>query len=77
MHTFEGKKTRIFYSSDLSGDVIVVVSKETTLEMEVPGQDLLDFVAEHVRQQRITQLEDMTTEALLGLPTRRDTQPAT
>jgi hypothetical protein len=69
MHTHEGKKTTFFHNGDYSGDVIIKLL-ETGLEMRVDAHDLIDFVTEYVRGQRIAALEDMTTEELLGLPKR-------
>lgn len=58
-------------NSDLSGDILVR-NRATEEEIEVPGWVLVAFVAERVRAERITALERMTPEELLGsgsLPT--------
>ena len=66
MHTFNGKKTIIHYNSDMSGDCIIF-NKETEQEVEVPCEDILDFVANYVRSQKIGKLEQMETKDILGL----------
>ena len=74
MHTFKRGGVTISYNSDLSGSVLFTtdtwVRCDATghrVEVHVPGQVLLDFVAEHIRQERIAKLEQMTTDELLGL----------
>lgn len=66
MHTFNGKKTTIHYNSDMSGDCIIF-NKETEQNVEVPCEDILDFVAEYVRIQKIGKLERMDNKEILGL----------
>ena len=48
-------KTFFHYNSDMSGDVIVV---RNGVELNIPGEALLVFVAEHARRQKIVALED-------------------
>ena len=66
MHTFNGDKTRIHYNSDMSGDCIIF-NKETEQEVRVPCEDILDFVANFVRGQKIGKLEQMETKDVLGI----------
>lgn len=66
MHTFDGKTCRIHYNSDMSGEVHIC-DKITDKELKVEAQDILDFVAEYVRSQRIGTLEQMSTENILCL----------
>ena len=66
MHTFEGNKIRIHYNSDMSGDCIIF-NKETGQEVEVSCEDILDFVANFVRSQKISKLEQMETKNVLGI----------
>jgi hypothetical protein len=66
MHTFNGKSATFHHNSDLSGPVVIVIETSAT-SLEVAGEDLLAFVAEHVRRQRIASLEGSTPEQLLGL----------
>jgi hypothetical protein len=54
--------TRFFYNHDLSGEIIIEPS-----EGKVSGGDLLEFVAEYIRQQRIRELENASVMSLLGL----------
>lgn len=66
MHTFEGSSCRIHFNSDMSGD-IHICDKDSDREIKVDGQDILDFVANHVRCERISKLEQMETKDILGL----------
>lgn len=66
MHTFNGKKTRIHYNSDMSGNIIIQ-NKDYDLELSVLGEDIIDFVAEYVRSQKIGKLEQMDSKEILGL----------
>jgi len=66
MHTFEGNKTRIHYNSDMSGDCIIF-NKEDKQEIRVSCEDILDFVANYVRIQKISKLEQMETKDVLGI----------
>ncbi len=55
------------HNSDLSGGVIITLRNGSTLD--VPGEDLLAFVAYRwVLRERIRQLEGMDWRALLGEP---------
>lgn len=64
MHTFDGKSCRIHFNSDMSGD-IHIVEKDSDEEIKVEGQDILDFVANYVRRERISKLEQMETKDIL------------
>lgn len=64
MHTFEGKSCRIHFNSDMSGD-IHICDKDSEEEIQVDGQDILDFVANYVRIERISKLEQMDTKEIL------------
>lgn len=66
MHTFDGKSCRIHYNSDMSGEVHIC-DKATDKELKVEAQDILDFVAEYVRTERIGILEQMSTDSILHL----------
>lgn len=65
MHTFNGKKAAIHYNSDMSGNCIIF-NRETEHGTEVPCEDILDFVAEYVRSQKISKLEQMDSKEILG-----------
>lgn len=64
MHTFEGSSCRIHFNSDMSGD-IHICDKDSEQEIKVDGQDILDFVANYVRSERISKLEQMETKDIL------------
>lgn len=66
MHTFERKSCRIHFNSDMSGD-IHICDKDSNREIKVVGRDILDFVANYVRSERISKLEQMETKDVLGL----------
>lgn len=66
MHTFSGESCRIHYDSDMSGE-IYICNKNSGKELGVKAQDILDFVANYVRRQRIAELENIGTEDILDL----------
>jgi hypothetical protein len=59
----DGHDVRFHHNQDLSGDVIIVVGKQ---ELRVPGAALLEFIADHVRNRRISELEQMDAGEVLG-----------
>ena len=62
MHTFNGKSCNIHYNSDFSG-----YNKNDHTEMRVDSQDLINFVAEYVRSKKVSQLENMNSDEILGV----------
>lgn len=70
MHTGCYEHTVFNHNSDLSGDVIIR-DLRTGTEINVPGADLLSFVADHVRQRRISEIAECGPEELLGIAARR------
>jgi hypothetical protein len=44
---------------------VTIVNRDTQERMEVPGEEILDFVAHYVRLRRISKIEQMTLEQLL------------
>ena len=64
MHTFNGNSCRIHYNSDMSGEVCIS-GKESDKEITVDAQDILDCVANYVRNKRIARIERMETETIL------------
>lgn len=85
MHTFNGKNgTTIHHNGDLSGEVIITrrsgrkdyrgeLLPEITFDdnVRLDGEDLIEFVADYVRMQKITKLEEMSTEDVLGIEKRK------
>jgi len=71
MHTFYATKgTVFFHNGNFSGDVIVRVPKsenEDQQEVEVPFEDLKEFVATFVCSEKIRKLEDAKPDELFGL----------
>lgn len=71
MHTFQSCQVRIHYNSDLSGNVKISTVDHVVgaqVYVEIPGQVLVEFVAEYVRRAKISALESASDEELLGLP---------
>ena len=62
MHTHKHKDTSFVYNSDLSGNVRIVHDGK---ELDVPGEALIAFVAEHARRQRISQIENASDFEIL------------
>jgi len=68
MHTFKGSQRTVFhYNSDMSGNVTVIDKNDTNKEFEIPALDILEFVAEFVRNQHIAKFEQMDVHELLNL----------
>ena len=66
MHAFVGKnKTRIHFNSDMSGECIIY--NENGNNIKISCEDIIDFVAEYVRMEKISRLEQMSSEEILGL----------
>lgn len=66
MHTFNGSKARIHFNSDMNGDC-EIIEKESGTSIKIPCEDILDFVADYVRSQRISSLEQMSNKDILGI----------
>lgn len=70
-HSFEAHSggTVFVYNSDLSGRVTIWTPEmgDDKPVIEVNGNDLLEFVAEVVRREKISQLEIMTDKQVLGI----------
>lgn len=66
MNTFNGKSVKVFHNSDYSGDCLII-NKETNEEMNILTDDLIDFVAEYVKKQKIKDIEYMTSMEILRL----------
>ena len=61
MHSSKINKTQFHYNSDMSGEVIIMVNDQ---EVRVEGNDLIEFVLDRLRDEKIGQLEDMETDDL-------------
>jgi hypothetical protein len=55
-----------FCNGDFSGDV-AIRDNSTGEEMSVPSEDLIALVAEHVRSEKISKLENMSDAEILGI----------
>lgn len=71
MHTFNGESCSINNNSDMSGNIIITskIPDENGEypEVSVLGKDILKFVAEYVRSQKISKIEKASYKKLLGL----------
>lgn len=64
-HTYHaGRDTWFISNSDLSGFVTI---HHAGMEMEVPGWAILHFVADFVRRQKQSKLDDMSPDEILGV----------
>lgn len=66
MHNYNGKSCSIIYNSDMSGDT-VIVDKVNGKSVSISGYDILDFVASYIRDKKVSALENMSTDEILGL----------
>ena len=64
MITFECENSIFHYNSDMSGKVIII---SVGNEIEINGKDILDFVANYVRDRKISMLESEDTNKILGI----------
>lgn len=67
MHSFYGKSVNIHYDSDLISGECIIVNKESGEEIRVSGSDILDCVAQYVKDKRISELENANTAKILGI----------
>lgn len=65
MHTTEAHGVAFIHHGDYSGEVRIVAPDGQ--ELEVPADALISFVAEFVRDKKMTQLEDASERELFGL----------
>ena len=61
MHSSKINKTQFHYNSDMSGEVIIMVDDQ---EIRVEGDDLIEFVLDRLRDEKIGQLEQMDERQL-------------
>lgn len=75
MHTYAAPHgTRFHHDGDAlrsPNSRVIIVAKDATAGLEIPCGDLLALVAELVRSERISAIEDATHLELLGLPEKR------
>lgn len=67
MHSFHGKSVNIHYDADIKSGECIIINKETGEEIRANGRDLLNFVAEYVREQKIVKIESAGTTDILGI----------
>ena len=71
IHSFYASQgTVFFHNGDFSGEVIVRVPEsknEDQQEVEVPFEDLKEFVAKYICSEKISKLEDAEPDEILGL----------
>ena len=66
MHTWNGKDSKIDYNSDLSGNLIIT-GKDTSswsapdiTSVQIPAEDILEFVGTQLKNRKISELESMS-----------------
>lgn len=64
-HTWEHGETVFTGNSDLSGPIRIRNSLDQVIH--VPGRDLIDFVTAHIIRERVSQMEQMGPEEVLGI----------
>ena len=68
MHTFEHDGVVFNYNADMSGDVIIWrEGQKPRMNLLVPASALVAFVADYVRRERISAIEDASDIEMLGL----------
>ena len=70
MHTFQGESCTIHYNSDMSGDLHIIANAENTdkdikVTVILKAGDILKFVAEYIRSERIGEIESKDWEEFL------------
>ena len=63
-HTYEHEEVSFSYNADMSG-YITITNNETGKRFEVPAEAILDFVAQHIVQEKISRLENCSTDEIL------------
>ena len=64
MHTHLSKNGTLFhYNSDFSGDIIIDFSGKENIEVD--GYDVLELVAEFIRNEKISLINQMETNDIL------------
>ena len=61
MHTFKGKSCTIHYNGDMSGELEIYVPK-TKDRIGVRADDIMEFVMEYIKSEKIAELESMHWE---------------
>lgn len=64
MHTFKGESCKIHYNSDMSGD-LHIIKNHTNEQIVIEAEDILRFVAEHIRSQIIGEIESIDWKELI------------
>lgn len=65
MRSFKGKSCLINYNSDMSGDLSISKLGDES-EIVIQAADIISFVAEYVRSNKITELERMSDEEIIS-----------
>ena len=66
MHTFEGKSVKIQHNGGFDGKAIIVQKTDQGVKtVEANCEDLIAFVAEYVRQEKISRLENAAAGEIL------------
>jgi hypothetical protein len=82
MITFQKDNYLVHYNSDGSGDAIFIIqkspgSRDVDLEIKLPCEVIIGFVAELVRNERVAEFESLGARQLLGLRQLPESKPWT
>jgi hypothetical protein len=67
MHTTQTSGATFIHNGDYSGPITVFTQRDPDVRLEVMMDDLKEFVAEYVRKQYITNLEQLPVDDILGI----------
>ena len=66
MHSYNGNSCTIHHNSDISG-TLIIHQKSNGDSVSIDASDILDFVADYVKRQQISALEQMDTNDILKI----------
>ena len=68
-HAFNGKSANFFFNGDFDGEVTILTNRVGghSVQIKVDSQDILDLVANHLRDELISEVEQMDTKDILKL----------
>jgi len=75
MKIFKGTTCTIHSNSDLSGNIVITTSNKNVdiysdnrgVEIRISASDLLEFITNHFKNEKISQIEKMDIRKLLNL----------
>jgi hypothetical protein len=67
MYTTKVNKTIFHHNGDFSGDIHIYFENNSGAEILIPFDDIKGLVAEYIRREKISKLEDAEDNELLGV----------